>query len=541
MAVAAVENAVPVSNESKSARKKKAKAEATTTTNGASAITAVVPERTSNENSAAADADATADHPYIKELQKQIRNANKKLSGYQKIDAILAENPGVSLDALVAQRKINNDQRSAAQKKPAIQAQLADLEERAEHYRKFDQEYQVKFNKQRDELTGHHEQALSKLREEARVEAAASIQKELRQKLLVFSQFLRCAAAKRIVEEESHTEESRAFEGALLLVYGGDQKAVDTAVSIIDGSSETVPTVESELTNITCKCISLYLLHSTLLVTCQIAFSIKLALTISTDDKIKELSIEHAPFQAEETWIDQVAEATGATNSDPTIVNAGLTELEAPTTSNGNALPTPAAAAHDDTSGNLAGERWDTDAAGTSAGAEKSGLEESYEIVPRPSEEVDVPVETVGQSQPQSWAEESHEAATGNQAGEAWATKAPGEEDNTWGKDSAITSTNGWSNTAEATPATTDNDGFSEVPGRVRGRGGQRGRGSDGEFRGRGGRRGNFRGRGDGEFRGGRGGGGARGSRGEGGEGRGRGRGRGGPRGGNEGGAARGA
>lgn len=251
MAAAAVENPVPVNAESKSARKKKAKAEAA---NGNSHSAAAVPEETSKDSSTMADVDASTDHPYLKELQKQVRNVNKKLSAMHKLDAILAENPGVSLDDLVAQRKINNDQRAAAQKKPQLQAQLADLEERQEHYRKFDSEYQAKFSKQREELTAQHQQELEKVRRDMQAAGNSTTATELRQKLLVFSQFLRAAAAKRMIEEDAATDESRAFEGALLLVYGGDQKAVDTAISLIEGTNEQVPSIDGILLPVDCKC-----------------------------------------------------------------------------------------------------------------------------------------------------------------------------------------------------------------------------------------------------------------------------------------------
>lgn len=235
--------------------------------------------------------------------------------------------------------------------------------------------------------------------------------------------------------------------------------------------------------------------------------------------------------------MDQVAEATGGdpgSITDPTLANASLTELqEGHAQTNGitgeeSHEPDSAAPVSSGDVGNLAGERWDTDAAGTSAGAEKSGLEESYEMIARPSEEVDVPAEpnTISeQPQSTSWADEPQEAGlgVGNAAGEGWDRKAAGEADNTWAAEPGVASTNSWGDGAADAAGPAD-DGFSQVPGRNRGRGG-RGRGGDGEFRGRGGRRGNFRGgfrgnRGDGEFRG-------------------RGRGRGGPRGGADGAAPR--
>lgn len=252
-ATAAVEKLTGNSNgDSKSARKKREKkaAEAASSTNGTAPV---VPQDVSNETSAVPDADCSTEHSYVKELQKQIRNINKKLAGMQKTDSVIADNPGVSLDDLVAQRKLNNDQRSAALKKPGLQAQLTDLEERIEHYRKFDSDYQTKLSKQRDDLSAAHLKEIAILREQLQLEAAAATAGELRKKLLTFSQFLRAAAAKRTVEEEADSEESRAFEGALLLVYGGDSKAVDAALNIIEGSSEQVPSIEGIPLQIDCK------------------------------------------------------------------------------------------------------------------------------------------------------------------------------------------------------------------------------------------------------------------------------------------------
>ena len=134
MSTQAVQNPSPANGgESKSSRKKKAKEGGA---NGAS-VSPAVPEAPGKDNSSHGDGDGTYEHPYIKELAKQIRNSHKKLSGYQKIDAIIAENPNVSLDDLVSQRKINNDQKAAAVKKPQLQLQLAAFEEQIAQYRKF--------------------------------------------------------------------------------------------------------------------------------------------------------------------------------------------------------------------------------------------------------------------------------------------------------------------------------------------------------------------------------------------------------------------
>lgn len=261
-------------------------------------------------------------------------------------------------------------------------------------------------------------------------------------------------------------------------------------------------------------------------------------LTTHTVSQIKQTSTSYAPFQSEETWVDSVAEANAAAGeaaasavpagTDPTLTNAGLTELSAAgAETNGvssHDMTSPANGDAGDASGNAAGDRWDTTTAG---GAEKS-MEDSFEMVPRPNDEVDTPTPApysagdagavAGGEGTTNWADDAAAAATGNQASETWDLKPAGQSAETAGPNTA----NGWSDGAAdvATPAE-DGDGFQSVGGRHRGRG--RGRGGDGEFRGRGRGRGGFRG--DGEFRG-RGRGGFRGGRGgEGGEFRGRGRG----------------
>ncbi len=68
----------------------------------------------------------------------------------------------------------------------------------------------------------------------------------------MLSKFLRAAAAKRQAGEES-TDEGKAFEGALLLVYGGDARAVVAAQQLINGSEEEVPATDGKPLSITCE------------------------------------------------------------------------------------------------------------------------------------------------------------------------------------------------------------------------------------------------------------------------------------------------
>jgi len=257
MSTAAIENPQPAaSGESKSARKKREKAAAAAAANGASAAPAL-PQEPSKEDSSHGESDGTFEHPHLKELQKQIRNINKRLAGLQKVDAIREANPGVSLDDLAAQRKINNDQKAAAEKRPQLEAQLKDAEEQVKVFSGVNSDYQTQMQKQKDDLTARHQRELEKAKEELRLEGASTDASELRKKLLVFSQFLRAAAAKRNIEEEAGTDENMAFEGALLLVYGGDEKAVETAANIIHGADEQVPNIEGTLLSVKCKSTTL--------------------------------------------------------------------------------------------------------------------------------------------------------------------------------------------------------------------------------------------------------------------------------------------
>ena len=250
MASPAVQNPVPASGESKSARKKKAKAEATA--NGAEQPLAVPATTEKEESGHGGDGEESREHPYIANLAKQIRNLNKKLSALSKSDAIVAENKGASLDELVAQKKLNSDQRAALQKKPQIQQQLASLEDQITQYRQFDADSQARLSKQKAELEDKHGKESAELREQLQASGVEASAKQLKEKLLIFSQFLRCAAAKR-QEEERESAEAKAFEGALLLVYGGDDTAVETALKLIEGTDELVPGIEEEDLGIKCE------------------------------------------------------------------------------------------------------------------------------------------------------------------------------------------------------------------------------------------------------------------------------------------------
>jgi len=435
-----------VAGESKGARKKKGKQE------GATAVPAAREQTSSDAGAGGSEAGSKAngtdsDNSYLREVQKNIRNINKKLSATQKVDSIIAANPGVSLDDLLASRKINADQKAQAERKPGLQAQLAQYEEQYTNYKKYGDELEAKFAREKEVLSKAHSGELETLRQTIKAEAALEQQKIVKEKLLTLSRFLRAAAARRQLGDDD-SDLTKAFEGALLQVYGGDAGAVMAAEKLIEGTEEGVPSTEG--------------------VVLSVSYS-----------QLKQAALDEAPFAAEEAWVDDVAQSQAAPPeteavSDPTIANAGLTEIEAGAKAvNGTTEEASAAPAASSIGGgaNAAAEaQWDKQATGGD-----NPLTESFEMIPRDPAETETPHVAAAVTSTQSWADDTPDPST-----------------------------------APAAPVS-GNDGFSEVThnrgGRGRGhpggdRGGYRGRG-------RGGPRGEFRGgrgRGRGEFRGQRGG-----------------------------------
>jgi hypothetical protein len=176
-------------------------------------------------------------------------------SATQKVDSIIAANPGVSLDDLLSSKKINADQKAQAERRPGLQAQLAQYEEQYTNYKKYGDELEAKFAREKEVLSKSHSSELETLRETIKAEAQLEQQKIVKEKLLTLSRFLRAAAARRQLEDDD-SDLTKAFEGALLQVYGGDAGAVMAAEKLIEGAEEGVPSTEGVVLSVTCKLIS---------------------------------------------------------------------------------------------------------------------------------------------------------------------------------------------------------------------------------------------------------------------------------------------
>lgn len=169
-----------------------------------------------------------------------------------KVDSIIAENPGKSLDELVADKKINNDQKTQALKKPALQANVAQIEEQIAHYKEFAAYYEERLASQKDDLEKGHKEELDSVREKAIAETSETNQKDLRRRLLTLSKFLLAAAEVRRSGDET-SNDAQAFEAVLYQVYTGSEDAVTNMLKLIDGVDEKITNLEGTALDVTCK------------------------------------------------------------------------------------------------------------------------------------------------------------------------------------------------------------------------------------------------------------------------------------------------
>ncbi|KAJ5216808.1 hypothetical protein N7468_009816 [Penicillium chermesinum] len=232
---------------------------------------------------------------YLKELQKSLRNASKKLNAASKIDATLAAHPGKSLDDLVGEKVINPDQKAQALKKPALQATIAQLEEQVRHFKDFAAQYEEKLASQKAALEKKHQEELEAVRANAIADATETSSRVLREQLLSVSKFLYAAANLRRDRESAGGAESLeglAFEAVLFQVYAGNESAVSSMVKLIEGAPEKVQDIEGGVLE-------------------------------WTYSDVKQAANNYAIPVVGET---ETTEATPV--SDPTLAHAGLTELE---------------------------------------------------------------------------------------------------------------------------------------------------------------------------------------------------------------------
>lgn len=140
---------------------------------------------------------------------------------------------------------------------------MTQLEEQITQYKQFDDDYQKRISSEKASLEAAHKEESDKVKEAAITKTTTKAKEEAQEQLLILSKFLRAAAAKRQAGDETSAE-NRAFEGALLLIYGGEPDAVQAMEKLVSGSDENVPTVDKDPSEFTCKHLALISGHQSL-------------------------------------------------------------------------------------------------------------------------------------------------------------------------------------------------------------------------------------------------------------------------------------
>ncbi|KUI67181.1 hypothetical protein VM1G_02962 [Cytospora mali] len=381
MAASSVQNP-PVQSESKSSKKKKSKAAIEQAESPAAAATPEQAASVSGNND-------VSDNAYVRELKKGIRNTNKKIANASKTQALIDEHQGKSPEELVTAKIINADQKKQVDNLNKLKAEVARFEEQLAQFQKIDEEYRAKLASVKAEtekaLTEKFEQDKAEAVAEAKRKAEADAQKSLHDGFLVLSQFLRLAAHRRAEAPGSEDDEDMALEGILLSVYGGDELAVAAMLNLYEGTDDKTTGVAGEAL--------------------QTTFA-----TVKSSAAAHSAPLYQVAAEAETAPV----EATDAVQTDPTVANAGLTEIDAgtdialtTTLTNGHAAESPVEttipnADIGDSAANAAAEnQWDNDLAGSQEWVEVKVPVESPQTETAPS----APTTIVTTNTP-SWADD---------------------------------------------------------------------------------------------------------------------------------------
>lgn len=168
-----------------------------------------------------------------------------------KTESLTSGHAGKTLDELVKSKVLNNDQKAQIEKKSSLEAQAKQLEEQIAQFKAFAAQYEDQISQDKSSAEQSHKESLEKAKAEAAAEAKEIYAKQQKDTLLVLSQFLRAAAAKRQEGDET-TSENRGFEGALYQVYGGSTEAVAAMLKLVESASENVPAIDGEPLEYTC-------------------------------------------------------------------------------------------------------------------------------------------------------------------------------------------------------------------------------------------------------------------------------------------------
>lgn len=134
-----------------------------------------------------------------------------------------------------ATKLINPDERSKIATKPITSAVYKELNEIHEVLKKVADAEDKRIDVEKAEADAKFGSAVTEAREEGRKAGA----EEATAKILTVVRFLRLAGYRRQYKSPNDHEDD-AIEKLLVLVYGGDQAAVDACLKLADGSKEVI-------------------------------------------------------------------------------------------------------------------------------------------------------------------------------------------------------------------------------------------------------------------------------------------------------------
>ncbi|CUS11326.1 unnamed protein product [Tuber aestivum] len=169
---------------------------------------------------------------YLKWITKQLKKHAKKLDSIAKSEEKIKD---LSEEEKATTKIINADERNKIIGKPITLALHKELKECYENLLKASELEDKRLESEKVEAQARLEKAV----EEAKAEAQEEMDQAARAKILTVVKFLRLAGHRRN-NKSGDEDEDEAIERVLVLVYGGDQSAIDTCLKLANGSEEPV-------------------------------------------------------------------------------------------------------------------------------------------------------------------------------------------------------------------------------------------------------------------------------------------------------------
>ncbi|PWW74866.1 hypothetical protein C7212DRAFT_282581 [Tuber magnatum] len=169
---------------------------------------------------------------YLKWITKQLKKHAKKLDSIAKSEEKIKD---LSEEEKATTKIINVDERNKIVGKPITLAVYEGLRECYENLLKASELEDKRLEAERVEAQAKLEKAV----EEAKAEAREETDQAARAKILTVVKFLRLAGHRRN-NKSGDEDEDEAIERVLVLVYGGDESAVDACLNLANGSEEPV-------------------------------------------------------------------------------------------------------------------------------------------------------------------------------------------------------------------------------------------------------------------------------------------------------------